>query len=349
MDIYKLAFKNIRRKKLRSALTMLGIIIGTATIVCLLGIVSGSTSALEDETSAYMYDIIVTPAATTGTYFLDQKAVSKVKNSTGLYDIKETTTMQTYVNGKLTTLTGINNWKEVDLKKGKSGVVVSSTMAKKSKYGIGKKIKIKNREFIITGISSKDQEIIFLDQNVAKEIAGNKISAITARTKLSVKKEAKTLKNNVDEITVSTKSEQVKKVQKNTDNALFIIGAIAGISLLVGIISVVNTMLMSVMERTKELGVLKAIGFTNRQIKSSILLESGFLGLTGSIIGVILGVIGILVVANMTDFTQYIPQMMPLWLILGSICGATLLSILAGLYPAIHASKLNVVEALRYE
>jgi putative ABC transport system permease protein len=108
-------------------------------------------------------------------------------------------------------------------------------------------------------------------------------------------------------------------------------------------------MMMSVMERTRELGVLKAIGFTNWEIKGSILFESGLLGFLGAILGVILGIIGIVVFANMLDFTDYIPQTMPLWLIGGVIVGSTLLSILAGLYPAMRASKLNVVEALRYE
>jgi len=104
---------------------------------------------------------------------------------------------------------------------------------------------------------------------------------------------------------------------------------------------------MSVMERTRELGVLKAIGFTNWEIKGSILFESGLLGLLGSVIGVILGILGIIVVANVLNFTEYIPEMMPLWLIGGVIAGATFLSIIAGLYPAMRASKLNVVEALR--
>ncbi len=349
MEIYKLAFKNIRRKKLRSALTMLGIIIGTATIVSLLGIASGSTSAMEDQTSAYMYDIIVTPSATTGSQFLDPSSLSKLEKSSGLYDIKETTSFQYYIKEKMVTITGINNWKEVDLKQGHQGVVITSTMAKKLSYSIGSKIKIKNQTFAITGISSKDQFLVYLDQKTAKNLSGNKISAVTARTKMDPKKEAGLLKKQINDIAVLTKSEQVQKVQKNTDNALFIIGVIAGISLLVGIISVVNTMLMSVMERTRELGVLKAIGFTNREIKWSILLESGFLGFISSIIGVILGIAGILFVASTTDFMEYLPQMMPLWLIGGSIIGATVLSVLAGLYPAIHASRLNVVEALRNE
>ena len=107
--------------------------------------------------------------------------------------------------------------------------------------------------------------------------------------------------------------------------------------------------MMSVMERTRELGVLKAIGFTNWELKGSILFESGLLGLLGSIAGVLLGIVGILLIARMLNFTDYITDMIPLWLVGGVIVGSTLLSILAGLYPARRASKLNVVEALRNE
>ena len=146
---------------------------------------------------------------------------------------------------------------------------------------------------------------------------------------------------------METKSDKVKEIQEMTDQALLFMGFIASIALLVGIISVINTMLISVMERTRELGVLKAIGFTNWEIKGSILFESGLLGFFGGIIGVILGIIGIYVVANALKLADYIPGMMPVWLILGVIAGATILSVLAGLYPATKASKLQVVEALR--
>jgi putative ABC transport system permease protein len=141
----------------------------------------------------------------------------------------------------------------------------------------------------------------------------------------------------------------VAEVQEWADKAQLFMGIIAGIALVVGILSVVNTMMMSVMERTRELGVLKAIGFTNWELKGSILFESGLLGLLGSIAGVLLGIVGILLIAKMLNFTDYITDMIPLWLVGGVIVGSTLLSILAGLYPARRASKLNVVEALRNE
>ncbi len=215
-------------------------------------------------------------------------------------------------------------------------------------FEINRKIKIKNQEFTITGISKEEQSLyVYLNQDIAKQINNNKVSVIYARTNEDPKVAADEIKTQINGISVETKSDKVQEVQEETDKALLFIGIIASIALFVGVISVINTMMISVMERTRELGVLKAIGFTNWEIKGSILFESGLLGIIGGIIGVVLGIVGIVVIANMLEFTEYISGMMPLWLILGAIVGATLLSILAGLYPAIRASRLNVVEALR--
>jgi putative ABC transport system permease protein len=132
------------------------------------------------------------------------------------------------------------------------------------------------------------------------------------------------------------------------------VSAIASVALLVGVISIVNIMLVNVSERTREIGVLKAIGFTNREILGSILTEAGFLGFMASVIGIIIA--AILMETGITFYGPQlgmanisITQMLPLWLVAGVIAGATILSVLAGLYPAWRASRLNVVEALRYE
>ena len=132
------------------------------------------------------------------------------------------------------------------------------------------------------------------------------------------------------------------------------VSAIASVALLVGVISIVNIMLVNVSERTREIGVLKAIGFTNREILGSILTEAGFLGFMASVIGIIIAAIlmetGITLYGSQLGMANIsITQMLPLWLVAGVIAGATILSVLAGLYPAWRASRLNVVEALRYE
>ncbi len=350
MNLYNLAFNNIRRKKLRSALTMLGIIIGAATLVVLLGITAGATSAVKAETDQYMYDVVITPASSTGSYLMDAETVSKIRSRSNLFDFREVTSFRENVDGKDVIFEGTNDWKQVKLN-GTPGVVISQQVADELGYDIGSKIKVKDQELTVTGIETSQVQslYVYIDQDTAKQLVDGKVSAIYARTNGDPKTVADEIEEQISGVSVETKSEKVAEVQEMTDQALLFMGFIAGIALLVGIISVINTMLISVMERTRELGILKAIGFTNREIKGSILFESGFLGLSGGVIGVILGIAGIIVVANMLKFTEYIPEMMPLWLISGVIAGATLLSVLAGLYPAMRASKLNVVEALRNE
>ncbi len=350
MDLYKLAFNNIRRRKLRSFLTTLGIIIGVATIVVLLGVTTGVTSAIKDETNEYMYDVVITPASSTGSYLMDSQTVSNIRSRSELYDFREVTVFSEDIKGDKLFFEGTNNWKDVKLKNGTYGVVIYQSVADKYGYTIGSKIKVKNQELTVTGISKDTQSFyVYIDQTFAKQLSDNKVSGIYARTHGDPKNVADQLQKEINGVSVQTKSEKVNEVQEMTSQALLFTGIIASVALLVGIISVINTMLISVMERTKELGVLKAIGFTNWEIKGSILFESGLLGLSGGIVGVILGIIGIVVIANVLKLSEYMQGMMPLWLILGVIIGSTLLSILAGLYPAMRASKLNVVEALRNE
>lgn len=350
MNLYKLAFNNIRRKKLRSALTTLGIIIGVATIVVLLGLTAGATSKIQAETNAYMYDVMVMPASTSGNLLMDAQTVLKVRNLPMLHDFREVTTFEENINGNSVTFEGTNDWKKIKLKNGTPGVVINQEVADKFRYTIGSKIKVKNQELAVTGISKEEPALyVYINQDTAKQLVDNKVSAIYALANGDPKTVSDDIKRQISGISAETKSERVAEIQEMTSQAMMFIGLIASIALIVGIISVINTMLISVMERTRELGVLKAIGFTNWEIKGSILFESGILGFLGGIIGVLLGIAGIFVAANMLKFSESISGMMPLWLILGVIVGATILSILAGLYPAIKASKLNVVEALRNE
>jgi len=129
-----------------------------------------------------------------------------------------------------------------------------------------------------------------------------------------------------------------------------VLGGIAGISLVVGGIGIMNTMLMSVLERTKEIGIMKALGATNRQVMQFFITEAGLLGLTGGVIGIIIGI-------SVSKIVQYAASSagVPLKnavtpdIIFGGMAFAITVGILSGLYPAYRAAKLDPVEALRYE
>lgn len=128
----------------------------------------------------------------------------------------------------------------------------------------------------------------------------------------------------------------------------FLVG-IASIALIVAGIGIMNSMLMSVMERTREIGIMKAIGATNGNILSQFLLEAGAISLVGGILGCIVGA-GIAKVVSL-GITEYVGMEMPwgvtLWVLMGGVLIAIIVGVLSGLYPARRAMNMNPVEAMR--
>jgi putative ABC transport system permease protein len=135
---------------------------------------------------------------------------------------------------------------------------------------------------------------------------------------------------------------------------MLFIGAIASIGLMVGCYKCGEHHAGQRTERTREIGVLKAIGFTIREVLGSILMEAGLLGFIANYSG--FNMAAVLLQLTITFYGAQLGveditlmHMLPIWLVLAVVGGATLLSVLAGLYPAWRASRLNVVEALRYD
>lgn len=135
-----------------------------------------------------------------------------------------------------------------------------------------------------------------------------------------------------------------------------VFGAIGAVSLLVAAIGVINTMVMATLERTREIGVMRAVGATRGNVSGLFTLEAALLGFWGGAVGVLAG-IGLSKVANIFVNKQLAAQhigatniiSLPWWLIVSVIGATTLIGMLAGLYPAMRASRLNPVDALRYE
>ncbi|HTO15380.1 MAG TPA: FtsX-like permease family protein [Edaphocola sp.] len=158
-------------------------------------------------------------------------------------------------------------------------------------------------------------------------------------------------KEHINYFAIDDGLKEMKKAFLILDSILGIIGLI---SLLVAGFGIINTMLMSIMERTREIGIMKAIGGKNRDIRLIFFFEAGSIGVLGALGGISLGY-GITRIANFVVNKQYIKNpdetvdlfAFPMWLIFGSILFSILISLLAGLYPAIRASKIRPIEALR--
>ena len=364
MSIYKLSFKNFKRRKLRSALTMLGVIIGVIALVVLMGISTGMTSYMKSQTETVMGDVTIVNSSggsgfmgsTGANSYLNSKAVSKIKNMSHLYNFKEQTQFNSQLGNIPIVVVGTDQWDQVKMN-GTPGVVISKSIVDALGYKIGSNITIENKKLTVTGISNESgygAGIVVLSMDKALQMNDGKMSIITANTKGDPDTVKKEIESTVNGTSAITKSDYSKQIDTMMNGVTMFVGAIASIALLVGVISIINIMLVNVSERTREIGVLKAIGFKNREILGSILAEAGFLGFTASVVGIIIAAIlmEIVIVVFAPQFNMdniNLSQMLPLWLVAGVIAGATVLSILAGLYPAWRASRLNVVEALRYE
>lgn len=151
-------------------------------------------------------------------------------------------------------------------------------------------------------------------------------------------------------------SEQLKEIKRSFIIMDSLLGAIGVIALVVAALGIINTMLMSILERTREIGIMKSIGGSEGEIKMIFFVEASTIGIIGALFGIALGWV-VTRVANVIMNTQLRPQGLPSidlfsfpwWLILGSIAFSIVISLAAGLYPAIRAARIDPVKALRHD
>jgi putative ABC transport system permease protein len=139
----------------------------------------------------------------------------------------------------------------------------------------------------------------------------------------------------------------LSKLEGYITSFVYLLDGIASISFLVGVFGVINVLNLNLSERKREIGILKSLGFSKRQILISISLEAGLFGLLGSVMGVILGSIGIIFISKFLGLKMDI--ILPFQLVLGIITVTTILALFLGFIPAYYASKMGLEDALRYE
>jgi putative ABC transport system permease protein len=151
-------------------------------------------------------------------------------------------------------------------------------------------------------------------------------------------------------------SDQLKEIRRGFLIVDSILGAIGTIALIVAALGIANTMVMSILERTREIGIMKAIGATEAAIKMIFFVEAATIGVIGALLGLVLGW-GVTRVANLVVNAHLMPEgempvnlfYFPIWLILGAIGFSIVISLVAGLYPATRAARIDPVEALRHD
>ncbi|BBB32510.1 ABC transport system permease protein [Thermotomaculum hydrothermale] len=174
-----------------------------------------------------------------------------------------------------------------------------------------------------------------------------KINQVKEVIEKILRKRHKIKEGKADDFKVQTQQDILESFKKTTSIITLIVAGIVGISLIVGGIGIMNIMLVSVTERTKEIGVRKAVGATKKHILYQFLVESVILSLVGGIIGILIGLgLGFLISKMIPNF----PGMyVPFWGILLAFIFSSLVGVIFGVFPAYKAAKLNPIDALRYE
>ena len=400
-DFFVLGLNNLKRRRLRSWLTMIGIFIGIAAVVALISLGQGLQDYISEEFEKLGADKIVImpkgmgPPGTAGpSLILTSKDLKVIENVRGVkwamgFLIKQG---QAFYKGEagIGFATGITP-KDMELLKEiqslellegrtlKEGDKYKVALGYNHIYGdvwersmqIGSTIEIEGHDFKVVGVYKKignpiDDGIIYMPKEILREILDveDEESQIMVKTAAGFEPEdvAERIERKLRQFRDEKEGQETFNVQTSeqlleTFQSIFavvqgVLVGIAAISLLVGGVGIMNTMYTSVLERTKEIGTMKAIGARNSHILTLFLLESGLLGLVGGLIGVGIGIglaKGAEYIAGVYIGSPMLQASMDPVIIFGALAFSFIVGTLSGILPAMQASKLKPADALRFE
>lgn len=402
-ESFMMALTSLYANKMRSLLTMLGIIIGVGAVIALVSVGMGVRSNVTSSIASLGSNmLIISPGASNKggvrgaagsrqtLKYDDAKAIkSKVKDIDYVSPTVQTSYQIVYGNQNWnTTVEGVtpefmsirslsvSNGSFIstnDLEKRNRVAVIGTTVAENlfdEKNPVGQNIRINNQPYKVIGLlTSKGQSSMGQDQDdmiyVPLTTAMERMLGITYVQSINVQvsdstkmdqvqenietllrqRHHLTAGNKEDDFTVRNLTSLMETVSQSTSMLTLLLGAIAGISLLVGGIGIMNIMMVSVTERTREIDIRKALGATFMNIMTQFLIESMVIGVIGGLIGILVGIGASQLISKFGNFTTVITATP----IIVSFAFSVGIGLFFGIYPARKAAKLDPIEALRYE
>lgn len=402
IESLKMAAQTLVANKLRSGLTMLGIVIGNASVIGMIGVGEGTQTLATDQFKSLgpntLFILPGSPKAqnirsggTPPTLVLsDARAIARqVPSVAGVAPVLQNSFVVNYqsitttsiIQGTTADFPAVRNFAvskgrfvtAQDVKDDKQVAMVGTDISQRlfgSMNPLGKQIRINNVSFEVVGLmeekgssfgSNQDDAIFIPITTMSKRVIGRtspfglRLSLISVSAKNSESMDAAEFQiTNLlrrrhkivgeDDFTVRNQKDALQIVTTITNALTLLLGAIAGISLLVGGIGVMNIMLVSVTERTQEIGLRKAIGATQNDILTQFTIEAVILSVVGGIIGTLIGIGGIVLVRNFSPLKT--ASISPSAIVLAvSVSGG--IGLFFGVVPARQAAKLDPIDALR--
>jgi putative ABC transport system permease protein len=399
-DTLILALREIRRHVLRSFLTVLGIVIGVASVIIMVTLGNGATVQVTEQIASLGSNLLmVSPgrrlgpgrdSSTSSPFKLaDAEAIARditslaavaPSASQGVTAIFGNENWSTTINGTTNQYLKVRNWiietgrefNDGELRAGAAVCIIGNTVCKKLFAGqeaLGKRIRLGKLSFQVVGLlEAKGQSTMGTDQDdivlipiraFQRRISGNKdisliqVSVSDGASTEKVQEEIESLmrerrrisSNEEDDFNVMDMKEIASMLTGTTRVLTALLSAVAAVSLLVGGIGIMNIMLVSVTERTREIGVRLAIGALEREVLTQFLVEAVVLSSLGGLFGIVLGLSACL---GLTDILR-VPFVFNPGIVVISFLFSAAVGVIFGYFPALKAAGLDPIEALRHE